>query len=256
MVSNKMDDKNKYSIYIHINKINRKVYIGQTSQHPPEKRWLNGKGYSGNKHFDAAIKKYGWNNFEHKILYNNLSINEANDLEAFLINQYNSTNNKYGYNIKPGGRNSPHSEQTNKLISQSKMGHIVTDETKRKISENHADCSGKNNPRYGKHCSEETKQKIRENNRGNEQKGVKRSIETIQKMIENHPDFSGYNNPKARSVNQYSLDGKFIKQYSTLKEAGESIGQKGNSICICCKNNNRTAGGYKWKYADKDIRGN
>ena len=34
----------KYTIYIHKNKINGKVYIGQTSQ-KPEKRWDNGRGY-------------------------------------------------------------------------------------------------------------------------------------------------------------------------------------------------------------------
>lgn len=35
----------EYCIYIHINKINNKVYIGQTSQFPPSKRWLGGEGY-------------------------------------------------------------------------------------------------------------------------------------------------------------------------------------------------------------------
>ena len=50
----------RYVIYMHKNKINGKVYIGQTCQNPPEKRWANGKGYSHNPYFTEAIEKYGF----------------------------------------------------------------------------------------------------------------------------------------------------------------------------------------------------
>lgn len=36
----------------------------------------------------------------------------------------------------------------------------LTEEHRKKLSENHWDCAGKNNPMYGKHLSEETKRKI------------------------------------------------------------------------------------------------
>ena len=91
-----------YIIYIHINKINKKVYIGQTCQ-LPNKRWNNGDGYKTSPHFYAAIQKYGWDNFEHKILENNLSQNEADQKEKFYIEKYNSTNPQKGYNILSGG---------------------------------------------------------------------------------------------------------------------------------------------------------
>ena len=64
---------NNYTIYIHRNKINNKLYIGQTCQ-TPEKRWDNGRGYKTSERFYNAIQKYGWNNFEHIILYTNLSL--------------------------------------------------------------------------------------------------------------------------------------------------------------------------------------
>ena len=43
---------------------------------------------------------------------------------------------------------------------QAHIGKIVSEETKKKMSENHVDYSGQNNPNFGKHCSDETKGKI------------------------------------------------------------------------------------------------
>lgn len=49
---------NNYTIYMHKNKINGKIYIGQTSQEP-KKRWDNGRGYIDCSRFYNAILKYG-----------------------------------------------------------------------------------------------------------------------------------------------------------------------------------------------------
>ena len=66
-----------YTVYQHKNKINGKVYIGITMQEP-EKRWgVNGRNYKSSPHFYSAIQKYGWDNFEHNILYTNLTKEEA-----------------------------------------------------------------------------------------------------------------------------------------------------------------------------------
>lgn len=246
-----MRDVNKqYIIYAHINKFNGKMYIGQTST-APEVRWKYGKGYIGNQYFYNAIKKYGWNGFDHIIIAQGLTLEEANKYEEFLIAKYKTNNKEYGYNIREGGRNSTMNPESKKKISESKMGHSVSDETREKISRNHADMSGKNNPMYGRHHSEETKEKIRQRNQSIERKGVKRSPETIQKMKENHQDFSGDKNPRARAVIQLTVDEQYIKTFSTAKEAADSIGQSGNNITVCCRKHNRTAGGYKWRYADE-----
>ncbi len=66
-----------YIVYQHKNKINGKIYIGITMQEP-EKRWgSNGCNYKSSPHFYAAIKKYGWDNFEHNILFTNLTKKQA-----------------------------------------------------------------------------------------------------------------------------------------------------------------------------------
>ena len=65
-----------------------KVYIGQTCQ-KPEHRWDNGKGYKSG-YFASAIKKYGWDNFKHEILFKGLDQLNADIIEEDLIFYYKS----------------------------------------------------------------------------------------------------------------------------------------------------------------------
>lgn len=95
---------NNYIIYKHVNKINGKIYIGQTCQ-KPEYRWNHGQGYKNCSYFYKAIQKYGWDNFEHIILEQNLSLEEANQKERYYINLYQSNNTLFGYNLLSGGNN-------------------------------------------------------------------------------------------------------------------------------------------------------
>ena len=98
-----MSRMDKYIIYIHKNKINGKVYIGQTCE-TLARRARGGYGYKGCPHFYNAIQEYGWDNFEHLILEENLTSNEADIREAFWIEAFNSTNPEKGYNIQVGGK--------------------------------------------------------------------------------------------------------------------------------------------------------
>lgn len=100
MLSSKKDGP--YTVYIHTNIINQKVYIGITKQ-TPERRWQNGHGYK-ETYFGNAIKKYGWDNFKHEILFTGLSKEDACEIEIMLIEKYNSNNKEKGYNICEGGQ--------------------------------------------------------------------------------------------------------------------------------------------------------
>lgn len=90
-----------WSVYVHTVP-NGKVYVGITSKEP-KTRWNYGHGYKKCKRFWNAIVKYGWQNIKHDILYNGLTKVEAEDIERKLIAEYNSTDQRYGYNILPGG---------------------------------------------------------------------------------------------------------------------------------------------------------
>lgn len=84
-------------IYLTVNQINGKVYVGQTS--------INKNGYIGSgKLLKRAIKKYGKDNFARTILRSDInSLKELNLWEDFYIRLFGSRNLEIGYNIVPGG---------------------------------------------------------------------------------------------------------------------------------------------------------
>lgn len=73
----------KFIVYEHVSP-SEKRYIGITSQVPTQ-RWHGGANYKSNNYFYKAIKKYGWDNFQHNILYTNLTKEEAYQKEKELI---------------------------------------------------------------------------------------------------------------------------------------------------------------------------
>jgi group I intron endonuclease len=147
-----------YSVYQHINKINGKIYIGITKQ-LPEKRWgKGGNNYKSSPHFYSAIQKYGWDNFEHKILYEGLTYAEACEKEKELIKKFQSMNREFGYNSTSGGDSFVMNTETRQKISKSMMGnqnglgHPCLEEKKKKISE----------AQRGREFTEEHRQKLSE----------------------------------------------------------------------------------------------
>lgn len=149
---------NEYVVYEHVFP-NGKKYIGITGQ-KPVKRWKGGYfGYAHNKYMQNAILKYGWKNIQHNILKTNLSKNEAEEEEIRLISKYDLTNRKNGYNLETGGKcanrigeetrqklrlkcsgvnNARYgvevSKETREKMRKAKLGNVLTEEHKRKIS--------------------------------------------------------------------------------------------------------------------------
>lgn len=215
-----------YIVYKHTNKINKKCYIGITSQ-TPNKRWGNGEGYkpkspTNGAYFYNAIKKYGWDNFTHEILFTGLTHDEANQKEIELIQQYKSNQRKYGYNLDKGGNGSNRiSEETRQRLIDVHKDKAANAERYKKISES----------RKGMTFSDEHKKNLSKSKIGK---------------------YDGGLNPNARAVNQYTLAGEFIRKWDCLTDANREIGVEKANICRAIKNN-LTAGGFRWQYADMII---
>ena len=90
-------DKN-YCVYEHIFP-NGKKYIGISCD--PEKRWRNGKGYETQPKIARAINKYGWENVTHNIIIDDISKEQAETLERYLIAELKTIDQ--GYNTSTGG---------------------------------------------------------------------------------------------------------------------------------------------------------
>jgi len=121
-----------YLIYKHTSP-SGKSYIGQTTD---LKRRNQQHKHPNNEciNFRNAIQKYGWDNFIHEILFENLTLDEANKLEEQLIKEHN-TMSPFGYNLKFGGNNRTLLESTKLKISKNsaRRGIPLSPEHKQKL---------------------------------------------------------------------------------------------------------------------------
>lgn len=148
-------NENNYTVYMHISPSDKK-YIGITSR-PVNKRWQNGMGYIKNDHFWKAIQKYGWDNFQHIIVAEELTKQEACKLEIKLIAEHKTQDWEYGYNIMPGGETQSLPESSRKKISEAKKGKKMSKEACAKMSQSR---KGKPSCLLGTTLTDETKAKI------------------------------------------------------------------------------------------------
>ena len=49
---------------------------------------------------------------------------------------------------------------------------------------------------------------------------------------------------------QFTKDGRFIKEWPSMQEAGRQLGIAHQSICQCCKGRHKHVGGFVWRYKD------
>lgn len=115
---------NEPGIYKFTNKVNGKVYIGQTKylytryrEHKSE--LLNNKHH--NTYLQRAVNKYGFNNFEHEVL-KLCSKDELDFWEEYYIDLYNALDRSKGYNILPAGNVSDMPEETKNKIRVANQG--------------------------------------------------------------------------------------------------------------------------------------
>ena len=113
-------------IYLIINLIDGKIYVGQTRR-TVQVRWREHVDYalrfaSGNPHLDAAIRKYGEETFSVETLAEASSLEELDELEIFWINRLGTLNRNLGYNLHSGGHHPVLSQETKDKISRSLAG--------------------------------------------------------------------------------------------------------------------------------------
>jgi group I intron endonuclease len=228
-----------FLVYLHINKINKHVYVGITHHANPNKRWgYSGQLYTHCRKFLNAIKKYGWNNFEHIILCRT-NKERAITLERTLIAHYKRLG--ISYNIADGGEGAQAiSRETKELLHKIKSanppmkGKHHTPEARALIAE-----AGKNR------VMKESTRKLLQEKVWSKMKGVHREIsEEARKKMSKSRSFP---------VLQLDLEGNVIREFKSTIEADKffSNGKRQNHIADVCNGKRNTAHGYKWAYKEE-----
>lgn len=145
--------KGKMGIYQIVNCINGKKYVG-SSQDLYERGCAHFRALRGNYHRNCYLQntynKYGKEIFKFEVLEFIKTIEELLPKEQYYIELYNVCNKDKGYNLIVDATRNILSEESKKKISKSLKGRIFSLEHRKKISKNHANVKGKNNPMYGK----------------------------------------------------------------------------------------------------------
>lgn len=220
-------------IYVTENTVNGKRYVGQTirkfeerqAQHKKDSEVCDYKLY-------RAIRKYGWDNFNWAVIVEGVeSVESLNSLEQYWIKELDTFKN--GYNSTTGGEGCIVSDDTKKKMSESHKGKHLSEEHRKKLSESHK----------GKQFSEETKKKISES-----KKGRHFSEETRRKLSER---LKGANNPCSKPVLQLDKEtGEVIAEFAGLREAERVTGIHKGHISNVCRGKRKSSGGYYWQYKE------
>ena len=177
-------------IYIHINIVNGMAYIGQTCRGIERRKGRDWSGYKRCTEFYKDIIEYGGDAFETHILERCETLKEADRREVTLIAAYQTRWPK-GYNIRGGGSNGLHTEETKQKQREAHFGKTLSEETKQKIRESlKGKYAGEKNGMYGKKHTKEAKQQMREAKRG--------------KYAGEKNQFYGIRGRKARARSQYT----------------------------------------------------
>lgn len=236
-----------YYVYVHISPNNKK-YFGITKS-CPKNRWKNGYGYASSPHFYNAILKYGWNNFQHIILADNLSKDWACRLEQDLIWKYQSNNPKYGYNVCNGGEGTNgyrHSESTKQKLRESTIHSLnmgqreqISQTVKKRWKEGAYANRKHNQVAWNKGLTKDTDIRIAKSCR---QVGeFRHSDESRKKMSESHKGKPAHNRKRILCIETGVI-------YNSIVEAQNITGI--SNISLAARKLGRTAGKLHWRYVD------
>lgn len=268
----------KTGIYKITNLVNKKFIIGSGILDTRKRDHFN--KLRKNKHCNYYLQEdfniYGEENFIWEVLEeceHELCISR----ELYYVLTLNSRNREVGYNIELPGKSrlgiklsEEHKEkirQANTGKPSSRKGIPLTEEHKKKIGLGNKGKGGilgrKWTPEFreffikkvtGHIVTEETRQKISNSKKGQKMpesmkeklRGRKKDPDVILKTIK----------ANQKPVLQYTLEGEFIREFESIKEAALYVGLKGGNSLVSYlkdKENRKQCGGFKWEYKLKEI---
>ena len=206
-----------------------RVYIGQTTN---LKKRVSQYGRLTNKtqsRLYNSFKKYGFKAHEISVL-EECKVEDLNIRERFWQEHYEVLT-KVGLNCRM-------------TATTDKSGYL-SEETKRKMSK----------AQKGKSIPEETRRKISNTLKGNTpvNKGTKGLYKQSKESNRKRSETGKTSSTTAKAVEQYTKEGKFIKNWDSARQAGVGIGKRsGSAILECCSNKRKSIYGFNWKFKKEE----
>ena len=226
-------------IYLIRNKVNGKCYVGQTIRRVTD-RWRAHR-HATDTILSLAFAKHGMANFEFSVIVE-LPNDQLDEREISEIRERN-TITPHGYNLEEGGN----------------LGKIIHPSSREKMREAKL---GEKNFNFGKPRTDETKVKIGLAHKGlthtEETKALISSKKKGTQVGENNPFFNRTHTPETKAklgtaVDKYTKDGEFMETFTTVTSAAQSAGADRRNVSACLTGKQKTAGGYVWKYALREM---
>lgn len=186
-------------IYKFTNKIDGKVYIGQTINE--YRRYYTHKNADGNSYFHDKIREVGFENFEYEVIFKDEFDNKndakivLDDRERQAILDYMSWNPDFGYNKSLG-------------VGATGVKWKQSEEQKLAQSKRHK----------GKNISNATRTKISNANKG------KDTWNNGKKLSDTHKQLIAKGLTRHKNVYQYDHDGNLIGTYDNIIDAVKHTG--------------------------------
>jgi group I intron endonuclease len=249
----------KNVVYKVVNMSNGKIYIGITTkkfgyrvnEHKNRHKATESRVYSTK--FYRALRRYGFDNFEWEILDRSFMDNKEDawkdlcEKEKHWISHYNSYNK--GYNSTLGGEGNlgadtkgtknPRCQPVVKLTKEGEyleeyefISDALESLGQTDISHIVKCCRGKLHMAYGyKWMYKDNYEKFLKGD-------IKIKVGTT----------------RFRSVVQLTTDYEYLTEYTSLKNAGLSVGGQRYGIGKCCKGEQEVYMGYRWFYKDEYMK--
>lgn len=251
-------------IYKITNDLNSKVYIGQTRgglESRLKEHLYDARVGKDNSKFHSAIRELGENHFSISLV-EECETSQLNERERYWIKFFNSQNN--GYNSTRGGQNDPYYTDVDIAIDyylSNRDSKTLTKITKdlriqpnrlrdlleeRGVRDKQAYCLYEEITQEEKDCiCQEYLSKVSVSTLATK---YHHDFDTVKKIL---TERQIYVNHRSKPIDQFALDGTFIKSWPTLAAAVREYGNK--HIGECAKGKRKTAAGYIWKYGADNL---
>ena len=259
MDNNKNNEEIYGIIYAIINKVDLKIYIGQTVKQNvigPNSRYGRIEK-THNKKLREDIEELGINNFEVMIIDKAYSKEELDNKEIMYIANTNAKNEEFGYNKLKGGSN--FDENMREYLREINKGKHYSEETKKKQSnsqkERWKNMSNERKEELGNIFSKNVKKYWDNVDKEAKKERFKHVSETRIKngtaKGENNPMHGKNRSEETKRRMSEKLSKKVInittgEIFNSIKDGAKKYGLIPNSISNCCNGKYKTSGGFKW----------